>query len=192
MTGYGTDSGERTAVPVIIAFVSIAIAWVVGSALAAANVVIPWYLDAPSPLALFGILMLLFDRWVWRLGVLRAGRLVRVPDLTGTWTGTLHTNFDQTPRDVTLRIHQTWRTILIVFETNQSRSRSRVAAIFTSDPEGAVLTYQYVNDPNAATDPALQTHLGTSSLRLAGGNRLIGDYYSGRGRSTYGEIDVRR
>src|SRR6266704_1637367 len=48
MHGYSTDSGERRGVPLLLASVATALAWVSSRILAVTHLFVPWWLDAPS------------------------------------------------------------------------------------------------------------------------------------------------
>src|SRR5260370_18122498 len=82
MHGYSTDSGERRVVPLCLASVAIALAWVSFKILALLHFSLPWWLDAPSTLGFYGALYALFDPNLWRNRLLRKLGLVPVPNLT--------------------------------------------------------------------------------------------------------------
>jgi SMODS-associating 2TM, beta-strand rich effector domain len=60
--------------------------------------------------------------------------------------------------------------------------------IQVDDPEGAVLVYQYQNQPLADAMKTMHMHYGTAMLRISDGGCLAGDYYAGRDRRTFGRI----
>src|SRR6266849_5071916 len=99
MHGYSTDSGERRVVPLLLASVAIALGWVSSRILAVTNLVVPWWLDAPSSLAFYGALNSLFDRYLWRNGLVSKLGLVRIPNLAGQWHGYLVSSFDGHEKD---------------------------------------------------------------------------------------------
>jgi predicted pore-forming effector associated with SMODS systems len=189
MNVFGTDSPERTSVPIALALVSIGAAWFLSVSLSAAGIQVPWFLDAPSPFAVFALLFAAFDRVLWTTSWVRRTGIIRVPNLNGTWKGTLVSSFDNVSRPVELTIYQTWRTILVALKTDGSGSKSTVAAIFVGDPDGPVLTYQYRNDPHADAAVTMNKHNGTATLILRG-RRLEGDYYAGRGRLSFGTLSL--
>jgi len=94
MHGYSTDSSERRVVPLFLALLSIALAWVSSRFLAAAHLSVPWWLDAPSSIAFYGVLYGLFERFLWRNSLVPKLGLVRIPNLMGRWRGYLITSFD--------------------------------------------------------------------------------------------------
>src|SRR6266849_6233261 len=151
MHGYSTDSNERRIVPLLLALVAIALAWGTSKLLAAAHVSVTWWVDAPSSMAFYGALYALFDRYLWRNSFVRKLGLVRNPNLTGRWGGYLITSFDghAKRRDLIIHIFQSWTQIVVYLATPTSMSSSFTAVIQVDDPEGAVLVYQYQNQPLA-------------------------------------------
>jgi len=86
MHSYSTDSDERRFVPLILAALAIVLAWCSSQFLVAVHVSLPWWLDAPSSLGLYGALYTLFDKYFWRNGLVRKLGLTKIPNLTGRWT----------------------------------------------------------------------------------------------------------
>ena len=190
MHGYSTDSSERRVVPLLLALLSIALAWVSSKFLAAAHLSMPWWLDAPSSMAFYGVLYGLFERFLWRTGIVRKLGLVRVPNFMGRWRGYLITSFDGHAKhhELMINIFQSWTQISVFLTTATSMSRSCAAVIQVDDPEGVVLTYQYQSQPLADAMKTMHMHYGTAMLRIADGDCLAGDYYTGRDRRTFGRI----
>ena len=89
MHGYSTDSSERRFVPLLLAAVAVVCAWLCSKLMAAAHFSTPWWLDAPSSLAFYGVVNTLFDKHLWRNRLVRKLGLSRVPNLTGHWRGFL-------------------------------------------------------------------------------------------------------
>ena len=65
-------------------------------------------------------------------------------------------------------------------------------ALITRRGSEAILTHTYQNTPTTVSNDALAMHDGTAELRLAEGGILSGIYYTGRGRLTYGTLELRR
>ena len=190
MHGYGTDTNERKAVPLFLASMAIALAWMSSRLLAAMHLSVPWWLDAPSSLGFYGVLYALFDRNLWRNRFVRKLGLVRVPNLTGRWRGYLISSFDGHTRrhDLMINIFQTWTQIGVFLTTETSMSRSCAAVIQVDDPDGLALIYQYQNQPLANAMRTMHMHYGTAMLRMSNDENLTGDYYAGRDRRTFGRI----
>jgi len=190
MHGYSTDSSERRVVPLLLAALAIVCAWAFSKLMAVLHFSLPWWLDAPSSLAFYGALYALFDKHLWRNRIVRKLGLSRIPNLTGRWRGFLVSSYDGHVKrhDVLLQIFQSWTQISVYLTTITSISRSSVAEIQVSDPEGVSLFYQYENQPLSYAMESMHMHYGTAMLRLSEGNCLAGDYYAGRDRRTYGRI----
>jgi hypothetical protein len=190
MHGYSTDSNERRFVPLLLAALAIVFAWLSSKGMAALHFSVPWWLDAPSSLFFYGTLYALFDKHLWRNRLVRKLGLSRIPNLAGRWRGFLISSFDGHAKrhDVLLQIFQSWTQISIYLTTITSMSRSCLAEIQVSDPEGVSLIYQYENQPLSYAMKSMHMHYGTAMLRLSDGDTLTGEYYAGRDRRTYGRL----
>jgi predicted pore-forming effector associated with SMODS systems len=194
MHGYSTDSGERRVVPLLLASVAIALGWISSRILAVTHLPVPWWLDAPSSLAFYGALYALFDAYLWRNVLVSKLGLVRIPNLAGQWHGYLVSSFDghEKHHQLVITIFQSWTQITVFLTTGTSISRSCAAVIQVDDPEGVALIYQYQNQPLADAMKTMHMHYGTAMLRLSNGGCLVGDYYAGRDRRTFGRIYCRK
>lgn len=190
MHGYSTDSSERRVVPLLLALLAIALAWVSSKFLAAARLSLPWWVEAPSSMAFYGALYALFDKYLWRNSLLYKLGVVRIPILAGRWRGYLITSFDGHAKrhDLMIDIFQTWTRITVFLTMPTSMSRSCAAMIQVDDPEGVALIYQYQNQPLADAMSTMHMHYGTAMLRISNGGCMAGDYYAGRDRRTFGRI----
>jgi hypothetical protein len=190
MHGYSTDSDERRVIPLFLASAAIALAWLSSRFLAVMHLSLPWWIDAPSSMAYYGLLYVLFDRKLWRNRFVRKFGLVRVPNLTGRWRGYLVTSFDghMKRHPLVLNIFQSWTQIVVYLTTETSMSRSCTAVLQVDDPDGLALVYQYQNQPLANATRTMHMHFGTAMLRMSNEDNLIGDYYAGRDRRTFGRI----
>jgi len=194
MHGYSTDSDERRVVLLFLALVAISLAWLSSKFLAVIHFSIPWWVDAPSLMAFYGMLYALFDRYLWRNEFVCKLGLVKIPNLAGCWRGYLISSFDGHAKrhNLVINIFQTWTQLAVFLATATSISRSCAAVIQLGDPEGVALIYQYQNQPLADATRTMHMHYGTAMLRVSNDGCLVGDYYSGRDRRTFGRICCRR
>jgi hypothetical protein len=121
--------------------------------------------------------------------------VVKVPNLNRTWNGYVTSSFDEhaTKYDATLKIFQNWTRVSIVLETNYSKSSSLIAAIVTEDPNGMVLSYEYLNEPKPNAKHTMHTHRGTAMLTIQSNRKALeGQYYSGRDRQNFGILKFER
>lgn len=190
MHSYEADG--RTRVIIALAAVSVLLAWLLNAGLDAVDVQLSWWIDAPSVAAFFSVAYWAFDRYVWRLEILRKIGFVNVPNLDGKWNGEVKSSHgDGSSHSVSVVIHQRWSKMAIRLDTEQSRSHSTLAAIKTDDSITPELTYLYFNEPRPDAQVTMETHRGTAQLELSG-EALGGIYYSGRGRQEMGRIALKR
>lgn len=143
--------------------------------------------------SVFAGLYFIFDRWVWKSGWV--GKLLGVPDLSGSWKVTGHTDgADGVERDwnATLTIEQTWSHIAISIETDGSRSRSTMASIERDPGHGHRLIYGYVNS-RKDVERELRSHCGTCEVVIAADlNSAQATYFNDHQRRTVGTMTWER
>ena len=189
MHAYTTDSSERKFVTLYIACLSILAAWAFNRFLEAMQLTLPWWINAPSVMGFYGLLYTIFNKYIWKWRILRTIGIVKIPDLNGIWNGYVASSFDRhnTKYDATLKISQNWNQISVILKTNYSKSSSLIAAIITEDPGGAVLSYEYLNEPMPNAKPTMHTHRGAARHTMqSNGKVLEGEYYTGRDRQNFG------
>ena len=194
MHDYAIDSRERVIVVRILFMVSALVSGIAAALIPSDLLPMRWLLPIPSIALVFGVSYWAFDNWFWRLRFLRVLRLISVPNLRGTWTGTIassYTEFEKT-QTVTVTIEQTWTKMVVRLNAAESRSWSTTASVLTNSPEGLVLTYLFDNDPEPQSAETMQRFCGTTVLVNEAPDRLEGHYYTGRGRETHGSIKLRR
>lgn len=149
------------------------------------------YIDAAalSAGATYGGMVFMYERWGWRW-------LSTLKDINGTWVGHITTSHNGgTSVPCVMRVRQTWTRMAIELETEHSRSRTTMTALYENQPGDVGLKYEYVSEPRNLAAPTMQTHRGVCTLAItlsSVGMRLSGDYFTGRGRETRGEITLHR
>jgi hypothetical protein len=192
MHPYATNSEERFQVPLFLAAIAIALAWVLTQLFSGTR--LPFFVEVPGTASLYAILLALFRHKLWKIGALQRLKVVKVPNLEGKWVGYLTSSFDEgaQQKPTTVSINQNWTNIMIRLDVPQSGSRSTVASIFVSEAE-TVLSYQYKNEPNFDALNTMHAHEGTATLELGtDGTTLAGNYYSGRDRANHGKLLLKR
>lgn len=196
---YSTDSPERKYIPFLIAAAAIGASFLSFQVVETFRIKLPWWASPPvDTMAFYGLFWWLFDRFIWKWGLLRLLHITRVPDLSGQWQGHVHPAPAQgisadlvEDTAITLTVQQTWTKLLVRASTETSRSVSVTGSILTAD-EGS-LSYEYQNEPFAPAPGTMHVHRGVVRLRLLpGGTVLEGEYFSGRDRQTFGTLRVRR
>ncbi|GIW83138.1 MAG: hypothetical protein KatS3mg105_4945 [Gemmatales bacterium] len=149
---------------------------------------------AVTNFTIFGVLFVLFDRFVWRTWAVR--RLFGLPDLNGKWI--CHgRQFDRNGNvtqewEGVATIVQTWSRISVAIYTETSRSRSGPASIERDEGHGVKLVYTYQNEP-APGQPNLNPHRGTCELLFSEDcTEAIGTYFNDHNRRSFGELKLTR
>ncbi len=129
------------------------------------------------------LILLLIDRWAWRWKGIR--RVLRVPDLEGTWRVALESNYEGEgggEQTVYLVVHQTYSTITVEVLTQRIRSCSDTASLARRGPRH-VLAYVYRAEPEAIRREGNEPHRGSAELLIetAPSLRFEGDYWTDRG-----------
>lgn len=197
MHPYTTDSKERKTIYFFLAVIGILAALALGRIVQNTKISIPWWLDTPAVLGFYGLMYALFDKLLWKKSVFQKSRIVKTPDLSGSWIGYVTSSFDEfaTQHQASLEIRQTWTEILIRLETNQSTSSSLIGGIFTTNTDAPLLSYEYRNEPKATAVVGMHGHRGTAHLNLRkvnGNDVLDGEYYTGRDRREIGRLHFER
>ena len=150
-----------------------------------------WWVSVPSFAACYSALHFSFDRYVWRLPLLRKLQLNHPPVLGGKWDGEVESSYSQGDRTraVKVVIVQRWSKMVLRLETEQSLSHSTTASLRSVDLPYPKLSYQYLNEPRPNAPDTMAMHRGTANLELIG-HTLEGEYYTDRGRGEVGTIKL--
>lgn len=197
---YATDSPERDRWAIYIAIIATLLGYGFHVFTEAHHGEVPgwlWWVDIPGPIAVYLMLRNAMDERGWRFSLFHKLGLVRIPDLSGRWTGTLRSSYDDmaTEYDCAIVIRQTWTRIAVVLTTKTSRSENLVAGVLINGVDDALLVYEYLNQPLMDAPATMEAHQGHVTLRLerkGDADVLAGEYYSGRGRLKTGTIRVTR
>lgn len=164
MHSYEVEGRGRVAVALAVA--SILIIWLLHAGLDSVDFEPQWWLSVPSFAGCYSGLHWLFDRYVWRVGLLGRLKLVQLPDLNGRWIGEVKSSYrpDGRAHSVSVIILQRWSKILVRLESEHSRSRSVSASLRTVDLLNPELSYQYVNEPRSNAPATMEMHRGTATL----------------------------
>jgi SMODS-associating 2TM, beta-strand rich effector domain len=131
-----------------------------------------------------GLVMIAFDRWLWKLRPLRFGR----PRLHGTWRGRLSSTWVAedgttfTDLVVHLAVRQTFGRISATLLAERSASVATRAALVCETDGRWHLVWNYSNVPRPLERGESSPHQGTCEMAVGGarGERLSGSYYTDR------------
>ena len=197
MHEYAINSDERIKIPFFIALISIVTVGFIRSVIENSNVPTNLYYYLPSAFALYGVLIILFDRFIWKLDLLCKIGIVKVPNLNGIWKGCLissrHNYENEIP--IIVNIHQTWTKLSITLKTDQTESESLMAAFKVKNPSLLDFRWEYVSNSRPQYYHKEYSHTGVTSLKINTNgsiiaNNLSGRYYTDIGRRSYGEITL--
>lgn len=192
MHAYLTPSDIRLRVYIIASAVALLSAWLLSRLIDVISFPIPWYLDTPSVLGSLGIYLALYDRVLWKSWPMRVLPWFHIPDLNGAWTVRVessHADF-ASREDGRATIRQSASRMAISVDYPQSSSNSLTASVLRQNRLSAFeLQYHYQSNPKPAAPSTMEIHYGTARLNISDdATNLTGDYYTGRGRLSYGSI----
>lgn len=130
----------------------------------------------------FGLIFLLFDKFLWKIDILFKLGIIKTPNLNGTWEGTLSSSYHEFKSELPacIVIKQTWTHICISGNFNQSKSYSISANLETNNGARTVLRYVYMNKNNLAkSEGTMSTHSGITTLEFSLDEGTVeGKYYN--------------
>lgn len=146
-----------------------------------------------TTVTIVGLIYLAFASFAWHWALFR-GWLVRVPDLRGTWRGSvtpLALAGADPPIAATLLIRQSLFTISCTMYTSAMKSQSFSGSAFLDNvTNDTKLVYSYSSDPMLSERETNPRHDGTAILELeaAAVTTLKGRYFTDR--CTRGEMEL--
>ena len=201
MHTYQADGREK--VTGILSAISVLLAWALTAWLGGVSGALPMavrgdsslslWLGPPSLLGGYAMLSWLFERYAWKWNILRTLSIVKIVNLNGEWEGFVKSSYDEYASEIpiSMTIYQRWSKISIRMNASQSRSSSTLAVLKTRDVIRPELVYVYENEPHPDAAKTMHAHKGTVALEFHK-RTLIGNYYTGRDRSTVGKIELWR
>jgi hypothetical protein len=133
-------------------------------------------------------LFALFDQWAWRWKILR--KIVRRPDLNGTWRGELvsmRPNEDgveitHEPKPAFLSIKQSYLTVNIRLMSDESKSGSYAATLQPSGSDSFAVYYHFTNTPDLKFRDGSRPHDGAAKILVSGLEPVdhTGEYWTDR------------
>lgn len=152
---------------------------------------------APSGIAIYGLLFVLFDQFAWKCSWLYNFGLVKIPDLNGDWEAEISPSGTGNKIKAAVKIHQTYSKIRIHLETDKSDSLSQMAAIDMASPNLFTLRYEYSAEFKRNDAAEILRHYGVTSVKLKSNDHKFlekhsANYYTEQGRDSHGEITFSR
>lgn len=191
MHEYSANTGHRGRTIGVIGILSASLAPLISMGLEYAKLS-PLF-TAPSSFAVFALLLLIYDRWLWKKKLFGTIPLSFIRDWNGQFKGAGVSSHKETQFDVEMTIVQTWTRILVKSRFAQSDSHSIMGAVFSKEEPLEGLRYEYFNDDKPMTPTQLRSHNGVCQLRLsADGSTIEGTYWTEKDRRTTGTMSLKR
>jgi hypothetical protein len=153
-----------------------------------------WLRPYSTVVGVLPLLLLIFDKWLWRLSFLH-GWFVKIPDLQGTWRAGVRSSWhhgDAEPQQIEgfMVMRQTYSSISMRFYTAESASELVACRITRSEDSVCEVVGVYQNVPRLLTRTDSPVHFGGLILRVQGDPvyALEGQYWTDR--RTLGEIHL--
>jgi hypothetical protein len=155
---------------------------------------LPWWIETPSILGVFGLLWKAYDKWMWDWRLSRTFGWTDVPNISGKWSARVDFERSGWRQSAfgTATIRQTSSRLSVVIRWDASRSHSVSAVMQIGDAGTPELIYQYINQPSADAVDTMYIHKGTAWLEVIKSCLIVGEYYSGRGRNQSGSLTLQR
>ena len=152
---------------------------------------------APSGLAVFGLLFLAFDNFVWKWPILYQMGLVKIPNLNGLWNAEITSSQGGVGIGAKINIYQTYSKIRIRLETDKSHSFSQMATLEMADPTCFHLRYEYSAEYQRDQNAEILRHYGVTCLRLKSMDHKFStsqsaSYYTEQGRDSHGTLILKK
>lgn len=120
------------------------------------------------------LLTLAYEKYLWRFNPLE-----NTPVLYKNYTGYFVSNYDKIKRECKLSVKQTLLSTKIIFTSSESKSKSISSSIDVILGEN-ILTYCYINTPEAKFRDRSEIHYGTAMLCLDDTREIKGEYFTDR------------
>ncbi|MFZ3031750.1 MAG: hypothetical protein WA082_01820 [Candidatus Moraniibacteriota bacterium] len=180
----------------ILVGISTLVVYGASSVLKSYAIEIPFYIETPSIPAVYAILFLVFDKFLWKIPIFKKLGIIISDDFNGKWVGIVKSSYDNFESDIPaeLIIKQTATRIKVCGKFNQSKSVSIHENFGLNEVDDKVaLFYFFRNEPNYDATKTMAVHEGSTKLVYnPGADSLTGYYYSGRDRNNHGTIEVKR
>jgi hypothetical protein len=128
------------------------------------------------------LLAFIYVKWVWRINPLEKN-----PKLYKNYHGKMISGYDHKERNIDVEIKQTLFSVRIIMKTDESRSKTFMSRIYDDCGE-MMLSYGYLNEPNAIVRDKSQMHYGLCTLYIDNAKELKGKYFTDR--QTVGDIEL--
>ena len=192
MHQYQTDDDIKTNLLLAAVLLAVVFAYFFNVVTQYFQIQIPWWFESPSILGFFGLIYWLYDKRLWKTKWMQKIEWAKTPNISGDWKVGIKTSHDGFTEAISGKaiIRQTAFRISIAVEMDNSTSHSIHAALMRTEKVNEYeLTYNYINHPKADSVETMSIHMGTTNISIADdGQKMDGQYYTGRDRQNFGRI----
>jgi len=154
---------------------------------------LPIWIETPSILGIFYLGIYVYSNYLWKIKYVKYLRLPLIPNLNGVWDAVLISSYNQKIIKAKVKIIHSYSTFTMILETDESTSNTNIAYFDLEDPHNMTITYNFLSKPKGNAAQTMNIHEGTATLIIdEKQTALQGTYYTGRGRQTYGDINLTR
>ncbi len=131
---------------------------------------------------IYWILFYFFDKCIWKIPVI--AKLHNVPDINGTWSGSLISSLNDKEIRMEMVVVQTWSKIKFIskFPDTNSKSESNNAAIYIESIGDMKVGFGFVNRSRQVN---AQQYDGYNVLEFDDENHIVGRYFNNRDNTNY-------
>lgn len=160
--------------------------WLAVLAAGGVDVSLAWVRSVTFVVSAVGVLVLAFDRWLWKVVPLWVSRR---PNLSGVWRARLNTKDGNVVMGYMV-IRQTFQRLTLRLLTPESSSRTLAAALTRAEDGSYDVAGTYVNEPAALVRDRSAIHFGGLLLHIGfdTGATIEGEYWTSR--ESQGEIGL--
>ncbi|MEM3458978.1 MAG: hypothetical protein QXN36_00095 [Candidatus Bathyarchaeia archaeon] len=143
-------------------------------------------------IVVYALLEFTFDRWLWKIKVIKVILRIKTPYIHGRWKGYIKSSYDdfKTKIPIVIEIHQRYKSTKLLYYDKRAISHGLITVFAIEEGSPPKLFCIYHNEPIIAFKKELQMHYGTMILTLHNNEtKMSGVYFNfPLQRSTYGEL----
>lgn len=198
MHSYSINSSERWKILFFLAALSIGIVSIFKLLIQSYSIDAS-YITTPSAFAIYGLVYMAFDKYLWKIQVLKTIGIIQTPNISGCWEGEAKSSLDDFKEifKFDLTIHQTWSNISLYLEAETKESISTMASINNTNPTISKIEWGFLskNKPMYSKDEYMfygVTRLNLNLVNNKVSDEVSGDYYTDVSRDSYGNILLKK
>lgn len=193
---YSKDFPHSSRIHFVIAVISIAVFYLSYTFFPQIKFLKSIHISPAIALTIFGLLVIFFDRYVWK--VLCWSKNIPVVDYSGTYEGSMvaiDKDGVETHHPVAIEIKQTWSKMQIIFKSGSAESVSISSSLIKSkvENENPFVWYNYFNEGYNDNGQRMGAHYGTTKLKFSTDKKNVeANYFTEQDRDSHGRFKLTR